>query len=70
MQLGAIRGIVGMVSVYKSLIHGLDIIQNAALPIGMMTEEAFESRNKDLHSRKISKEDLFKYFLPTKPSIS
>lgn len=60
-------------SVHKILIHGADIIQNAALPIGMMSEEALESRNKDFrfirehHTRKMSREktieDLFNYLL-------
>lgn len=60
-------------SVHKILIHGADIIQNAALPIGMMSEDALESRNKDFrfirehHTRKMSREttmeDLFKYLL-------
>lgn len=35
-------------SIHKILIHGSDIIKNASLPIGMMSEEAQESRNKDL----------------------
>ena len=30
-------------SVYKILIHGLDIIQNAAFPIGMVPEEWYLS---------------------------
>lgn len=46
-------------SVHKILIHGADIIKYASLPIGMMSEEALEARNKDLrkyrlhHTRKI-----------------
>lgn len=60
-------------SVHKVLIHGADIIQYAALPIGMLSEEALESRNKDFrniresHTRKMSREktmhDLFHYLL-------
>lgn len=60
-------------SVHKILIHGADIIQNAVLPIGMMSEEALESRNKDFryvrehHTRKMSRkqtmEDLFHHLL-------
>lgn len=60
-------------SVHKILIHGADIIQNAALPIGMLSEEALESRNKDFryvrehHARKMSREnnieDLFNNLL-------
>lgn len=60
-------------SVHKILIHGADIIKHAALPIGMLSEEALECRNKDLryiregHARKTSREntmyDLFHYLL-------
>ena len=45
-------------SVHKILIHGADIINHVLFPIGMMSEEAQESRNKDLknfrgeHTRK------------------
>lgn len=56
-------------SLHKILIHGADIIQQFSLPIGMISEEALESRNKDMrnvrefHTRKISREktmqDLF-----------
>lgn len=48
-------------SVHKILIHGAEIINNVSLPIGMMSEEAQESRNKDLrnlrehHTRKNSR---------------
>lgn len=34
-------------SVHKLLLHGADIIKSAVLPIGMFSEEALESRNKD-----------------------
>lgn len=49
-------------SVHKILIHGADIIQYfGMLPIGKLSEEASESRNKDFrtyrehHSRKVSR---------------
>lgn len=48
-------------SVHKILIHGADIINSVAIPIGMMSEEALEARNKDLrnfrlhHTRKTSR---------------
>jgi len=34
-------------SIHKILIHGEEIIKAAVLPIGMLSEEALESRNKD-----------------------
>lgn len=49
-------------SIHKILIHGADIIDNVGLPIGMMSEEALESRNKDArnfrqhHTRKTSRQ--------------
>lgn len=49
-------------SVHKVLIHGSTIISSAILPIGQMSEEAQEARNKhfkeyrESHSRKISRE--------------
>ena len=58
-------------SVHKIIIHGADIIQCAALPIGMLSEIALESRNKDFriirehHTNEMSHEktmyDLFNY---------
>ena len=51
-------------SVHKILNHGADIIQYAALPIGMLSKEALESRNKDFrnireyHTRKMSREKI------------
>lgn len=48
-------------SVHKILIHGSIIIENAILPIGQLSEEAQEARNKDIklyrtkHTRKISR---------------
>ena len=60
-------------SVHKVLVHGADIISGAILPIGQLSEEAQESRNKDLksfrrsHSRKMSRsstnEDVFNLLL-------
>lgn len=50
-------------SVHKILIHGADIINSVSLPIGMMSEEAQEARNKDLrnfrehHTRKNSRKN-------------
>ncbi|XP_076396765.1 uncharacterized protein LOC143265943 [Megachile rotundata] len=47
---------------HKILIHGPVIIQNAILPIGQLSEEAAEARNKHFrtyrenHSRKCSRE--------------
>ena len=37
-------------SVHKILILGVDIKNNVSIPIGMMSEEAQESRNKDLRN--------------------
>lgn len=48
-------------SIHKILIHGSQVIGQAILPIGQLSEEAQESRNKDLkhyrekHTRKISR---------------
>jgi hypothetical protein len=35
-------------SVHKVLVHGADIVSGAILPVGQLSEEAQESRNKDL----------------------
>lgn len=49
------------VTVHKVLLHGEKIITAAMLPIGLLSEEAQEARNKDYknyriyHSRKISR---------------
>lgn len=49
------------VSVHKILFHGKDIIASCILPIGQLSEEAQESRNKDvrnyreLYTRKTSR---------------
>jgi len=68
-------------SIHKILIHGADIIKNVSLPVGMMSEEALEARNKDMrnyrlnHTRKTSRintmEDLMHSLLLTSdPLIS
>lgn len=56
-------------TVHKILLHGAEVIQSASLPVGSLSEEAQESRNKDYkyyrthHSRKCSRlstnEDVF-----------
>lgn len=51
-------------SVHKILIHGASVISASLLPIGMMSEEVQESRNKHLkqyrehRSRKMSREQM------------
>lgn len=51
------------VTVHKILIHGADVIKKFLLPIGQLSEEAQESRNKDLklfrrhHTRKNSRQN-------------
>lgn len=68
-------------TIHKILLHGSEIVAAAALPIGMLSEEAQESRNKDYkifrlnHSRKYSRlstnEDIFHKILETSdPFIS
>lgn len=69
-------------SVHKILVHGADIIKNLGLiPVGKLSEEAAESRNKDFrkyrehHSRKFCRratnEDVFHNLLVTSdPFIS
>lgn len=57
------------VSVHKLLIHGSDIIKNAIVPIGQLSEDAQEANHKyfrkyrENHSRKMSRiqnnEDIF-----------
>lgn len=61
------------VTVHKILTHAPEIVSSCFLPIGMMSEEAQEARNKDVrnirlwHSRKTYREDnnrdLFNYLL-------
>lgn len=60
-------------TVHLILIHGPDVIKNGIVPVGQLSEEAAESRNKDIKqyrerfTRKISRiktnEDLFKRLL-------
>lgn len=68
-------------TVHKLLIHGADIIKESIVPIGNLSEEASEARNKDFrryrehHSRKINRtstnEDIMKMMLLTSdPYIS
>lgn len=55
-------------TVHKVLVHGKDIIDNFLIPIGMLGENAQESRHKDMRnyrdhntrkmSRKVTNEDL------------
>lgn len=58
-------------SLHKILMHGADIINSAVLPIGMLSEEAIESRNKDFrnyrqfHTRKMSREQTMRDLLNT-----
>lgn len=66
-------------SIHKILIHGVDIIRNSLLPVGMLGEEASEGRNKDyklfrlFHSRKCSRlatiEDVFNRIMDTSDPI-
>lgn len=60
-------------TLHKYLIHGPEIISKSLLPLGLLTEEAQEARNKDFkkfrehHSRKCSREktmeDIFKFLI-------
>lgn len=60
-------------TVHKILIHGSQVIENVVIPIGQLTEEAQEAKNKEMrryrehHSRKCSRlktnEDVFKRLL-------
>ena len=49
-------------AMHKILIHGATVMENAILPIGLMTEEAAEARNKHIrlyrqdYARKFSRE--------------
>lgn len=57
------------VTIHKILVHGQEIIESNPLPVGMLSEQAAESRNKfwrrdrELHCRKMDREktmtDLF-----------
>lgn len=56
-------------TLHKVLVHGSDIIKNALLPIGQLSEEAAEARNKHFrsyrqdYSRKFSRESCNKDIL-------
>lgn len=41
-------------TLYKILMHGADIIRTSLLPVGMLVEEASESRNKDYKNYRLS----------------
>lgn len=66
-------------SVHKILIHGADVIKSSILPIGQLSEEASEARNKHFrsfrqhHTRKISRiktnEDLLHSLLVTSDPV-
>lgn len=66
-------------TVHKLLLHGSEIIRHAALPLGMLSEEAQETRNKSIrkfreqHARKFSRvvnlEDVFKRLLLTSDPV-
>lgn len=66
-------------SVHKLLVHGERIISNFSIPIGQLSEEASEARNKEfrkyreLHSRKINRvatnEDVLHHLLVTSDPI-
>lgn len=59
-------------TLHKYFIHGPEIISSALLPIGQLTEEAQEARNKDFkryrehnartYSREKTVENIFIYF--------
>lgn len=68
-------------SVHKVLLHGADVIEKMAVPIGLLSEEALEARNKDFryirqhHTRKTSRQktmqDLMnQLFVSSDPFIS
>lgn len=60
-------------TVHKLLVHGSEIIRHSIIPVGQMSEEASEAKNKEIrkarlgHTLKISRVrtnyDLFKYLL-------
>lgn len=66
-------------AVHKVLIHGFDVISVAVLPIGMLSEEAQEARNKDFRryrekrcrksSRQNKNQDLLNIFLTSSDPI-
>ena len=66
-------------SVHKVLIHGAKVVEALPLPLGLLSEEAQECRNKDIrayrlgHARKNSREnnlgDQFRFMLVTSDPI-
>lgn len=66
-------------AVHKVLIHGFDVISVALLPIGMLSEEAQEARNKDFRryrekrcrktSRQDNNQDLLNIFLTSSDPV-
>lgn len=69
------------VTVHKVLLHGSTLISTAILPIGQMSEEAQEARNKDIkmyrefHTRKVSREAtnqdlLYRLLLSSDPLLT
>lgn len=68
-------------TVHKILAHGKDVIQHSILPLGELTEEAQESRNRDVkqfrffntrkHNKTAQNMDLFQHLLlSSDPAIS
>lgn len=68
-------------TVHKILVHGPIIMKNSVLPLGQLSEEAQEARNKDIRnyrqfftrkaSRRLNVEDLFcRLMLSSDPVIS
>lgn len=63
------------ITVHKVLFHGGEISKESILPLGQLSEEAMEARNKDTrkfrerftrkHSRVATNDDLFKRLLLT-----
>jgi hypothetical protein len=51
------------VTLHKLLLHGKEVVKDSTLPIGMVSEQAGESRNKlyrqfrEFHARKTSRKD-------------
>lgn len=66
-------------TLHKILVHGADIIKRSLLPIGMLSEEAQEARNKSIrkfrqfHARKFNRtvnlEDVFKRLMFTSDPV-
>ena len=66
-------------SLHKVLIHGAKVVKTLPLPLGLLSEEAQECRNKDIrayrlgHARKNSREntlgDQFRFLLVTSDPV-